>query len=87
MVTALACRFGKEQGTVKALGAVDVGVLEEEDRVHARAFGAVWGAIGVARRWFVGRDVQLMYGLPGVSLWWWERDPSLALWMTHLGVL
>ena len=58
VVTDLTCPLGEEQRTAKALSAVAVGVLEEKDRVHAQAFGAVRSAIRIARHLLVAVIVQ-----------------------------
>ena len=69
MRTGLACALRKEQGTAKTLSTVAVGVLEEKDRIHAQAFGAVRSAIGITRHLVVPMRV--------------ERDGSNAFSMRH----
>lgn len=58
MRTRFACALGKEQGTAETLGGKAIGMLEREGRMHAQAFGAVRGAIGIARHLLVPMRVE-----------------------------
>jgi hypothetical protein len=58
MIAGLARCLGKEQRTAKTLCLVTVGVQEEEDRLHAQAFGTVRHAIGVATYLLVAMRVE-----------------------------
>src|SRR5947209_3742770 len=58
LLTARSSRLREEQGTAKALSAKAVGVLKEEGGMHTQAFGAAWGAIGIARDFFVAMAIE-----------------------------
>src|SRR5260370_6045854 len=58
MLTARSSRLRKEQGTAKALSVKAVGVPKEEGGMHTQAFGAAWGAIGIARDFFVAMAIE-----------------------------
>src|SRR5438132_4396249 len=69
MVTGLPGWFRKEEWTAKALGAKAIGVGKQVGGMHAQAFGATWGAIGVAWHFFVPMTI--------------ERDGGDALSVSH----
>ena len=53
MLTDLACPFGKQERTAKALSAIAIGVHKPVGGMHTQAARVTWGPIGVARHFWV----------------------------------